>query len=173
MSALSVTYQFVDGTDAEAAQVNQNFADVEAIVNGGLDASNLAALAVKAGKLDFWFGSGAGTVGSTGPMAGVHAIPPGTYLVIGSGALGGVTSFAPVSFELQTESGSVTWTPAASGVRPRWEVVDFSQSGITRDYLTVVAVAVVSTTASIRFMASSSGSFGSAAGGLLVFGVKS
>lgn len=169
MSELNVTYQFVDGTDAEAAQVNQNFADIEAVVNGSLDAANLAAAGITAGKLKLWWKQAQGGTTSALTLASVTSVPPGTYLCFGVGSLATTPGFGGGgSVILATTGGSAGWLPMQEMDYPRR--ANFPASGPTLGHsVTVAGLVVVSNTTTV-FLKNTSGF--EMNGGLFVFGVE-
>ncbi len=68
MGTLSLTYDFVDGTTAEADEVDANFATIVNEFNGSIDNDNIkAAAGIVGSKLNL---AAAGAIGGTTPAAG-------------------------------------------------------------------------------------------------------
>ena len=121
MATITKTYEFVDATTAEAAEVNTNFDTIYNEFNGSIDNANVKAAAAIAGsKLNLTSGTGAitatGAVAITGATAITGALSVSTTLTqTGAASLASTLAVSGKSTFAATVQTVTTYTPAAAG----------------------------------------------------------
>jgi len=121
MATITKTYEFVDATTAEAAEVNTNFDTIYNEFNGSIDNANVKAAAAIAGsKLNLTSGTGAitatGAVAITGATAITGALSVSTTLTqTGAASLASTLAVSGKSTFAATVQTVTAYTPAAAG----------------------------------------------------------